>query len=851
MHRFLNDFQNIRMNLRTTFLLIVSCICWVMNLPAQDHQAVDYDTPKEYEIGGVTVEGANFTDENAILSISGLRVGDRIVIPSEKFSKAVTKLWKLNLFTAISIVKAREEGQVVFITIRVTERPRLSKWNFVGIRKSSHESLNEVLKPFLIKGSSITTNTRQNAINTIKKYFVDKGFLDVEVTITEEDDNPKLNSKNLTFHIDRKEKVKIEDIVFAGNDAVKDKKLRRKMDKIHRKSKLFAKSRLVRKELEEDKIALIDYYNTIGYRDAKIITDSVWRDEEGKLFIKINLEEGKQYFYRHISWKGNTIHDEKTLRAYLGIEKGDVYNKELLDQRISYSPDGRDVSSLYLDDGYLFFRIDPIEVAVENDSIDIEMRIYEGPKATIDKVLVKGNTITHEHVIRRELFTRPGAKFSRSDIIRSNRTIIGLGFFDPEKIDIGTDVNQERGTVDITYTVEERPSDQLELSAGWGGYSGVIGTLGFQFNNFSLRNVKNRAAWHPLPKGDGQKLSIRAQTNSKFFQSYNFSFSEPWLGGRRPNNFTLGGYYTSFDQTLFDFGKLGIGRLFAGLGSIMRWPDDNFLFNLTLTGENIRLEDYSARSGGGFVYEGAAVSNGSFNNISLKATISRSTVYEPTYPKSGARISLAGQFTPPYSLFRRNTDYGELSVQERFKWLEYHKWRIDFEWYASLIEKLVFKASAKMGFLGMYNQAVGLSPFERYELGGDGLSNQTIGITGRDIIALRGYEVEDIGPNNGLGGGNIFNKFSLELRYPLSLQQNSTIYLLTFLDGGNSWIGGKNYNPFDLRRSAGGGLRVFLPMFGLLGFDYGFGFDKPGLIQNKSKWTEFGKFSIVLGFEPD
>ena len=826
------------------FILII--LIWTGEIMGQDKR-IDYTLPKTYEIGGVTVNGANYSDANAIINLSGLRVGDRITLPGEEVSEAVRKLWKLKLFTNVKVIKTREEGDVAFITIEIEERPRLSKFSYSGIKKVYHDDLDSALEPFLIKGSSVTTNTKQNAINAIRKYFVDKGFLDVEIQTKEAVDNEKLNTMSLEFVISRNEKIKIEEISFSGNQNVKAKKLLKQMKNTKHKKRLFAKSRLVTKELDEDKASIITFYNKIGYRDAKILSDSVWRTEDGELRLHLNLEEGNQYYFRNITWKGNTIHDDRTLASYLGIGKGDVYNLELLETRLRFSPDGRDVSTLYLDDGYLFFRVDPIEVAIAEDSIDIEMRMVEGPKATIDKVSIQGNTITHEHVIRRELWTKPGAKFSRSDLIRSQRQIIGLGYFDPEKLGMNTPVNPERGTVDIEYVVEERPSDQLELSAGWGGFSGVIGTLGFQFNNFSLRNIFNRSAWRPLPKGDGQKLSLRAQTNSRFYQSYNFSFSEPWLGGKKPNSFTLGGFYTRFDRSLYSQGVLTIARGFVGLGSQLKWPDNNFISNTTINIENIQLENYGF---GGFRFGSQNVTDGSFNNFSLKQVIARSTIFEPTFPRSGSKVSLTMQFTPPYSLFRKNKDYETLSIQDRFRWLEYHKWRLDMEWYATIVGKLVFKASAKMGLLGFYNRDVGFSPFERFELGGDGLSNQSIGITGRDILALRGYEIEDIEPN-AEGGGTLFNKFSAELRYPLSLQENSTIFVLAFLDGGNSWIGGNNYNPFDLKRSAGMGLRVFLPMFGLLGFDYGFGFDKPSLIAAGAPWGQFGKFSIILGFEPD
>jgi outer membrane protein insertion porin family len=511
--------------------------------------------------------------------------------------------------------------------------------------------------------------------------------------------------------------------------------------------------------------------------------------------------------------------------------------------------------------------------------------MYEGPQATIDKVLIKGNDVTHDHVIRRELRTVPGAKFSRSDIIRSQRQIINLGYFDPESLGINTPINPQRGTVDIEYSVSERPNDQLEMSAGWGGVSGLIGTLGVTFNNFSARNMSNKDAWRPVPKGDGQRLSLRAQTNGAFYQSYNFSFTEPWLGGKKATSFTIGGYYTrftnSFNRNIVTEGSLAIARGFVGLGTRLKWPDDNFITNTTLNIENINLVDYNDV----FRFQGRGISDGSFNNFSIQQTIARTTINEPLFPRRGSKISLTIQLTPPYSLFR-NDDFwviddvkqAELILREnenrsldgdpeltdaeipgfifeeesknRFHFLEYHKWRFDTEWYAPVFGKMVFRASTKMGFLGYYNKKIGVSPFERFELGGDGLNNQASGITGKDILRLRGYELNEV-ENETDDDAIIFSKFSLELRYPFSLNPNSTIYALAFVEGGNSWNRFKDYNPFDLKRSAGAGLRVFLPMFGLLGFDFGFGFDKPELQNRNAKWNEYGKFSLIIGFEPD
>lgn len=525
-----------------------------------------------------------------------------------------------------------------------------------------------------------------------------------------------------------------------------------------------------------------------------------------------------------------------------------VFNSELLDSRLKFSLDGRDVSSLYMDDGYLFFNVEPTEIAVVDHKIDLEMRIFEGPQATIDQVIIKGNTRTHEHVIRRELRTQPGQKFSRSDIIRSQRQIIALGYFNPENLGIETPVDQTNGTVDIIYTVEERPSDQLELSAGWGGFgrSKVIGTLGVTFNNFSLRNIFNREAWSPLPQGDGQRLSIRAQTNGDFFQSYNFSFTEPWLGGKRPNSFTLGGVLTKINQEYLQGGRLTIARSFIGLGSRLKWPDDNFVSNTTFNIEFLNLHDYST---GDFVDKnGHIISNGLYRNFSIQQTIARSTINEPTFPRSGSLVSLSVQFTPPYSLLGRNFNMND--PESLYKYVEYHKWDIDVEWYTPIVGKLVLKTAMKMGFLGFYNEDIGTPPFERFEVGGDGLSNQQFGITGKDVLSLRGYETTDIAANQN-GGAAIYNKLTAELRYPLSLNPSSTIYGLVFLTGGNAWKKFDDYNPFDQRRAAGVGLRAFLPMFGLLGFDFGYGFDNQSKIESGARWTEYGNFNIILGFEPD
>jgi outer membrane protein insertion porin family len=615
---------------------------------------------------------------------------------------------------------------------------------------------------------------------------------------------------------------------------------------------IFKPSKYIEYEYKADKEKIITYYNNIGRRDAQILSDSVIMREvtlkNGKkrkgIYINIALEEGNQYYFGDITFRGNTTYPTAVLREVLGIKKGDKYNEEMLQSRLNFDKNGRDISSLYMDNGYLFFQANPVERGVQYDTVNIEIRIQEGPVATIDRVIIKGNDRTHEHVIRRELRTIPGSKFSRSDIIRSQRQLMALNYFNPESMGINTPVNPQRGTVDVEYTVEERPSDQLELSAGWGGFGrGLIGTLGVTFNNFSLRNLFKPEAWNPLPQGDGQRLSLRIQTNGRFYQSYNFSFSEPWLGGKKPNSLSLAAYQSRFNNGQIpessNFQQLVITGVNVGLGTRLRWPDEFFTYSASLEYQNmdlLRRFDF-------------VIPTGNFHDLALRQVIARSSIFNPTFPTDGASISLSLKMTFPYSLVN-SKDYKDpnLSDKERFKLVEYHKWDFEAQWYTQLVKNLVLKLETKMGFLGMYNNNVGLSPFGRYELGGDGLSN-FVGLQGKDIVSLRGYKdpVNDVSEANRTGAG-IYNKFTLELRYLISPNPSATVYVLGFLQGGNAWTGFRDYNPFMLKRSAGLGLRVFLPMFGTLGFDYGIGFDKNLPIGSKP-W-DYGAFNIVLGFEP-
>jgi outer membrane protein insertion porin family len=815
---------------------------------------VAYEQPKEYEIGGIRVSGTQYADANALIAISGFRVGDKIRIPGSIFAKAVQSLWNLKLFTDVQILQERTQGTLVFLEIAVKELPRYTRHSFVGVKKSKHEDLNGIINKFLQKGAILTDNVRASLIYGMKEYFIEKGYLDANIKINSYTDERATNATRLEFVIDRGKKVQIREITFSGNTSVKTKVLRKKMKNTHRKKHLFKKSKLVRKEYEEDKLKIESYYNTVGFRDARVRKDSIWRNKKDELMLHLTIEEGNRYYFRNIVWKGNTLYETRFLDQVLGINKGDVFNQELLDTRLSFSQDGRDISSLYLDNGYLFFRVDPVETSIDNDSIDLELRIFEGPQATIDRVIIKGNDRTHEHVVRRELFTRPGDKFSRSDIIRSQREIVNLGYFNQEALGINTPVNPDRGTVDIEYTVEEKPSDQLELSAGYQpatafSRGGVIGTLGVTFNNFSVRNIKNREAWNPLPQGDGQRFSIRGQTAGDRYQSYNASFTEPWLGGKRPNSLTIAGFYNRFTSGFAGsetFQSLDIVQGTVGFGTRLKFPDDNFVFRADLDLQTLKLNN-----AGGFNFgdgRGGRLTDGIFHNYNIGLTLARNSINDPIFPKTGSLISIKLNATPPYSMFKKASFYETGTTNDVFRYIEYVKWRIDAEWYTSLVGKLVLKTQAKIGILGRWSDKTPLTPFERFDLGGDGLNNQSTGLQGRDIISLRGYDQQEIMAAYPFGAG-VFNKYTVELRYPISLNPSSTIFVTAFAQGGNAWQRAQDFNPFDIRRSAGMGLRVFLPMFGTLGFDYGVGFDKPGVTGRK--FSDYARFNIVLGFEPD
>lgn len=802
---------------------------------------IDYNNPREYTIGGITVSGVSYMDQNVIIMVSQLSVGDKIIVPGEDISRAIENIWKQGLFTDASIGVTSIQDDQIFLDIAIKERPRLSRFEFTGARRSDVTKLTEELN--LIRGDVVTENMLFRASNIIKDYYIEKGYLKPEVNITQMPDTLRSNSLLLEFDVDRGERTRIREVIIHGNEVISDGKIKRLMKNTRERSLrfIFNSSKLIREEFAEDKQSIIDHYNELGKRDAVILRDTMYFVEEDRIIIELFIEEGPTYYFRNINWVGNTVYTDEVLSQVLAISKGDVYNQELLDKNLFMNMEGVDVSSLYLDDGYLFFNITPIEVNVSNDSIDLELRIYEGKQAEISNVSISGNSKTNDHVVLREIRTRPGMLFSRSDIIRSQRDIIQLGYFDQEKIDVIPTPNPTEGTVDLTYIVEETSSDQIELSGGWGA-GRIIGTLGLSFNNFSTRNFFKKDAWRPLPSGDGQKLTLRGQTYGRGYVSYSMSFMEPWLGGKKPNAFSVSVFQTTqrnqYPKASEQHGFYSIIGVSMGLARRLQVPDDFFYLRQTLSYQRYEIQNLSTVTGLSFV-----IDNGNANNFSYGVEFGRNSVDAPLFPRQGSEVSLGLQLTPPYSRFN-DKDYSQMEDEEKYKLLEYHKWKFNTSWYTSLWGNLILSTRTRMGFLGFYNKDIGVSPFERFYLGGSGLSGWEI--DGREIISMRGYADHSLTPLNSAGrpiGGNVYNKFTAELRYPVSLNPMATIYALVFAEAGNAWGSFQDYNPYDLKRSAGFGVRVFLPMFGLLGLDWGYGFDE---IQGRPG-DNGGRFHFSIG----
>jgi len=816
-------------------LLIGTTDHFAQEVDPQRVSVMDYSFPKEYEIGGITISGIRFLDKNILIQLSGLQVGETILIPGERITMAIEKLWSQGLFSDVRITKTSIEGDKIFLDIYLGERPRLTRFTFSGVNRNETQDLQEKIN--LFSGNQVTENVINNATKIIKDYFIDKAFYNVEVAITQQDDPKMPNSIILNAHIDKNKKVRITEIEFQGNDVFKDSRLRRVMKNTKKRNiNFFKASKYIKESYSEDKISLNDFYNENGYRDFKILGDSLFPGKEDRLMLIIKIQEGQRYYHRNITWVGNTKFPSDLLGLVLGIKTGDPYDQKILEERIFLDQDA--VNSIYMDDGYLFSSITPVEVLVEGDSIDLEMRVYEGEQATIDKVIITGNTKTNEHVVRREIRTLPGDLFSKTDIIRSVQELAQLGHFDPEKINPNPIPDPANKTVDLEYNLEERANDQFEISGGWGAGM-LIGTIGLRFNNFSAKNIFKLSKWRPVPSGDGQTLSIRAQSNGRYYQAYNLTFVEPWFGGKKPNSFSVSGY-RSIQSNGMSKGEAGrqsltISGLSVGSGRRLSWPDDFFtLYN------QISYQLYDLNNWGSYFL----FSEGASNNLSVTTSFTRhSAGPNPIFPIRGATFSLSLQLTPPYSLLN-DKDYTDPQMpdSERYKWIEYHKWTFKADYYYELAKNLVLNTKAGFGYLGHYNNDIGPSPFEGFDLGGDGMTGYSL--YGRETIALRGYENFSLTPIiNGNKAGNLYSKITMELRYPISLNPQATIFALAFFEAGNAWSRFQDFNPFGMNRSAGIGLRANLPMFGLLGIDWGYGFDP---VPNNPE-ANGGHFHFVIG----
>lgn len=811
---------------------------------------LDYAAPKEYVIGGIEVSGANFTDKNVIKLLSGLVVGDKIKIPGDKTTDAIKALWKQQLFENIKIYQEKIIGNDVFLRIDITERPRLSKFAFKGkVRKNEADEIRAKIR--LVREKVVTDYSLGYVQNSVKDYFVNKGYYNAKVVITQEPDRlAKTPHVILTISVQRGKKVRIKNLTFHGNNEIASWKLRRKMEdsKPFRAYNPFNSGKYLEDNLEKDLPAVIAKYNSKGYRDARVVRDTVTFVSRKRVNIDVYLEEGHKFYFGKFKWFGNTKYRSGQLDTVLNIKPGDIFDQSHLEQKLFQNPNGFDIQSLYMDDGYLFFQVNPVESNIHNDTIDYDIQMYEGKQAIINKVTVKGNDKTNDHVIYREIRSRPGQLFRRSDIMRTVRELSQLGYFDPEKINPVPIPNPAEGTVDIEYTVEEKPNDQITLSGGWGG-GRLIGTLGVTFNNFSMRNFFKKDSWRPLPTGDGQRLSVQAQTNGLYYQSYNLSFTEPWLGGKKPNSLTVSVFHSSFSngekkkinsQPNPNRSVMNIIGGSVGFGKRLKWPDDYFAMYANLSYNYYDL----------YKYPYFVLSTGFANDVNVGLNISRSSVDQTIYPKNGSNFVFHGQWTPPYSSFN-GRNYADATPQQRYKFIEYQKYKFTAEWFTQLTNKraaegkearnLVLRTKVGFGFLTYYNKEVGISPFERFYLGGSGLSGYQ-NFVAREIIGLRGYTDNSL---SSAQGDPICSRYTMELRYPVTLNPQATIFVLGFAEAGNSWSSYKQYNPFQVKRSAGFGLRVFLPMFGLLGVDYGWGFDNvpgnPGIGNGK------GQFHFTIG----
>ena len=793
---------------------------------------------KTYELDSITVSGIKTFNEQTVISYSGLRKGQKIKVPGEEVSSVINKLWGLELFSNINVFVTNVENNKISLDIEIDELPTLTDVKINGLKKGNTETI--IKDTELTKGKKLSesflTNTKNYIINKYKK----EGFLDTKVNLNTIKDTIGANSYKMVVNIDKGQRIKIKEIDFNGNEVFKESKLRSKLKntKIKNPIRFWKRSKYINNDFNDDLNGLIEFYKENGFRDARIIKDTLLRNNKtsNSIALKLDIEEGKKYYFGDINFIGNTVYSNNSLQQILGLKKGDVYNGVLLKKRIADTskPDGNDITNLYQNNGYLFSNINAVEVSAIKDTIDFEIRITEGKLANFNKIVVEGNTKTNDHVIYRELRTKPGELYSKDKLVRTVREVGQLGFFDAEQINPQIEnVDPNSGTIDVRFDLVESGASQIELQGGY-GQGGFIGTLGLSFNNFSMRNILDKTKYKPLPMGDGQTLALRLQA-SQFYNTYSFSFSEPWLGGQQPVQFS-----TSLQHTIqyrFDFftgladksQSFQISGITLGLAKRLRIPDDFFQLSQAISYQYYNLNNYFT---GLFTF-----GDGEANNLSYTVNLTRNnTRINPIFPTGGSTFSISGKFTPPYSLFSKK-DFSNLGVlaefqdengnpdqskidQEKFKWLEFYKIKFNGTWYTQVYDKLILKTQADFGFLGAYNLARGNIPFERFFLGGDGMINYAL--DGRETIALRGYPNQSLSSTD---GSVIYNKFTLELRYPITLKPTASIYTLTFLEAGNGYNNFREFNPFNSRRSAGAGVRIFMPAFGLLGIDFGYGFD--------------------------
>lgn len=832
---------------------------------------------KTYVLGGFTVDGIQGYDDEVLRNISGLEIGQAITVPGDDISRVVRQYWAQRIFSDVTISADSIAGKKIYLHIRLSARPKISSISYHGVKKSEREDIEERLG--LRSGSQISPDIIDRTKIVIQRYFEEKGYKNATVEIVQKDDVSAANQVSVDVNIDKNEKIKVKHIYFTGVSGGYVKKLKRAMKKTHEVNKLgnlFKSKKFLPEEYEKDKGLIIEKYNEWGYRDAIINSDSVVPYDEKHVDVHIDIEEGGKYYLRNIEWVGNSVYSSESLSRALKMKKGDIYNQKFLNKRLSEDEDA--IGNQYYNNGYVFYNLNPVEVNIVGDSVDLEMRIYEGQQATLNSVRISGNTRVYENVVRRELRTKPGDLFNKEAIMRSMRELANMQFFDPEKIEPDVKPDQENGTVDITYKLEPKSTDQVQLSFGW-GQTGIVGTVGLKFTNFSVQNLfrgKNRKTL--FPQGDGQQLSINVQTNAKYYQSYSFSFLDPWFGGKRPNQLSLSvfyskqtdinsdyynsSYYNNYYQYLYGYGYGGADYggyynyydpdtyvktvgVSVGWGKRLRWPDDFFSLMLEATYQRYMLKSWNY----------FLISDGNCNNFNIGVTLSRSSIDNSLFPRSGSEFSLSVAATPPYSLWD-GKDYSRLArdyrastyqkeMQEKYRWVEYHKWKFKFRSYTALTGRNmcpVLMTRTDFGLLGHYDKYK-KSPFETFYVGGDGMSGYSTGYA-TEIIGLRGYENGCLTPSLNYEG-YAYSRMTLELRYPLMLKGSTNIYALAFAEGGNAWNDVKKFNPFEMKRSAGAGLRVFLPMVGLMGIDWAYGFDK--VFGTKS--NSGSHFHFIIGQE--